>query len=215
MLRTRLRTVTALVAGGYFRQMTPARHPRDLRASDADRERVVAVLAEAASDGRLTFDEHAERVHRAYSARTLGELAALTRDLVAPSAQPLRVDEPRSVAAFFSTVRREGRWVVPDRFAVTALGGRVILDLREALLQSQHTVVQATLIGGQLHMLVPEAVSVVLTSARAPVPADQPRPAMAVPAGRPVIEVRAFTVAGRVRVQTPRRPGRWRSRRAR
>ena len=42
--------------------MTPARKPSDLRASDVDRERVVAVLAEAASDGRLTLDEHSERL---------------------------------------------------------------------------------------------------------------------------------------------------------
>src|SRR5262249_57939002 len=127
-----------------------------LRASDADRERVVAVLAEAAGDGRLTLEEHTERVHRAYRARTLGELASLTEDLVAPSAQPLRLDASRSVAALFTTQRREGRWVMPDRLVVTAVGGSVVLDLREALLQGLHTIVHATLIGGHLHLLVPE-----------------------------------------------------------
>jgi len=94
----------------------------------------VAVLAEAAGDGRLTLDEHTERVHRAYSARTLGELAGLTEDLVEPSAQPLRLDASRSVAALFTTQRREGRWVMPDRLVVTVVGGHVVLDLREALL---------------------------------------------------------------------------------
>lgn len=198
------RAVTALVKGGYFRQMAPTRRPGDLRASDADRERVVAVLAEAVADGRLTLDEHAERVHRAYAARTLGDLAGLTEDLVAPSAQPLRLDDSRSVAAFFGTQRRDGRWIVPDRLSVTAVGGQVVLDLREALLQGMHTVLHATLLGGQLHVLVPEGVQVVVTSTRGPArPAPEPGPAAG--PGSPLIDIRAFTVAGRVRVHTPRR----------
>ena len=212
--------VTGLVKAGYFRQVTSRPLPRDLRASDADRERVVAVLAEAAGDGRLTLEEHTERVHRAYRARTLGELAGLTEDLVAPSAQPLRLDTSRSIAALFTTQRREGRWVMPDRLVVTAVGGHVVLDLREAMLQGLHTIVHATLIGGQLHLLVPEGVRVAVESARHPGRAGsdlEPRPAAPGAPGSPLIEVRAFTVAGRVRVQTPRRPARrWlgRSRRA-
>src|ERR1700733_8683781 len=75
---------------GYFQAMSPRQAPRDLRASDADRDRVLALLAEAMSDGRLTADEHAERLQRAFSARTLGELAELTTDLAVPSAQPVR-----------------------------------------------------------------------------------------------------------------------------
>jgi len=205
--------VTGLVKAGYFLQVTSRPPPRDLRASDADRERVVAVLAEAAGDGRLTLDEHTERVHRAYRARTLGELARLTEDLVAPSAQPLRLDASRSVAAFFTTQRREGRWVMPDRLVVTAVGGHVVLNLREALLQGLHTIVHATLIGGQLHLLVPEGVRVEVVGTRSPGrigPDLEPHSAVAEVPGTPLVEVRAFTVAGRVRVHTPRRPpGRW------
>ena len=203
--------VTGLVKAGYFRLVTSRPLPRDLRASDADRERVVAVLAEAAGDGRLTLDEHTERVHRAYLARTLGELAALTEDLVEPSAQPLRLDASRSVAALFTTQRREGRWVMPDRLVVTAVGGSVVLDLREALLQGLHTIIHATLIGGHLHLLVPEGVRVAVVNARQPGRAGsdlEPRPAETGVRGVPLVEVRAFTVAGRVRVQTPRRPAR-------
>src|SRR6266480_734153 len=68
--------------------MSPRPSPRDLRASDTDRDRVLTMLAEAMSDGRLTADEHAERVQRAIAARTLGELAELTADLAVSSAQP-------------------------------------------------------------------------------------------------------------------------------
>jgi hypothetical protein len=195
--------------------MTP-RPPRDLRASDADRERIVALLAEAAGDGRLTLAEHADRVSQAYQAKTLGELARLTQDLATPAGQPLRLDGSRSVAAFFTTQRREGRWVVPDRLMVTAVGGHVVLDLRDALLQGQHTVVHATLVGSQLHVLVPEGVRVTVTPARQPGrsgPDLQPRAAVAGIPGSPLIEVHAFTVASRIRVHTPRRPpgrGWWR-----
>src|SRR6516165_1474477 len=63
-----------------MQSMSPRPSPRDLRASDADRDRVLALLGEAMSDGRLSQEEHAERVQRAFSARTLGELAELTAD---------------------------------------------------------------------------------------------------------------------------------------
>ncbi len=51
------------------------------RASDAERERVVAALQRHFADGRLTADEFDERVDRALSARTVGDLVAVTGDL--------------------------------------------------------------------------------------------------------------------------------------
>jgi hypothetical protein len=210
--------VTALAGGRYFRQVSPARKPSDLRASDDDRERVVEVLAASVGDGRLTLEEHSHRVQRAYQARTLGELAALTSDLVSPAGQPLRLDDSRTVTAFFATVQRDGRWVVPDRLTVTAVGGQVILDMREALLQGMHTVLHATLVGGQLHLVVPERVRVVHIRSRQPgrVQPDLAALPAPTPAGPPLIEVRSFTVAGRVHVHAPRRGGaRWRDRFAR
>jgi hypothetical protein len=210
--------VTALASAGYFRHVSPARKPSDLRASDNDRERVVEVLSAAVADGRLTLEEHSHRVQRAYQARTLGELATLTTDLAPAAGQPLQLDDSRSVSAFFATVHRDGRWVVPDRLTVTAVGGQVILDLREALLQGMHTVINTTLVGGQLHLVVPERVQVMLTNSRQSGRAHPDLPARRVPAppGSPVIDVRAFTVAGRVHVHAPRRGGpRWRDRFAR
>lgn len=54
-----------------------------VRMSDADRERAVDVLREAFAEGRLTREEHAERVERAYGSRTYAELAAVSGDLPA------------------------------------------------------------------------------------------------------------------------------------
>ena len=53
----------------------------NLKASDADRERIVEQLRKHAAEGRLTMDEFEERMSAAYEARTYGALAELTRDL--------------------------------------------------------------------------------------------------------------------------------------
>src|SRR5579859_7117317 len=57
--------------------------PRNMRASDADRERVANVLREAAGDGRLTMDELDERLDAVYAAKTYPELEPITHDLPA------------------------------------------------------------------------------------------------------------------------------------
>jgi hypothetical protein len=55
-------------------------HP-GVRASDEDRQRVVADLERHTAAGRLSLDEFTDRAGRAYAAATHGELAALTHDL--------------------------------------------------------------------------------------------------------------------------------------
>jgi hypothetical protein len=56
----------------------------DLRATDDDRDSTIRVLNESVAVGRLTPDEHADRVEAALCAQTIGDLSALTRDLVSP-----------------------------------------------------------------------------------------------------------------------------------
>jgi hypothetical protein len=58
----------------------------DIRASDEDRQRVVAALERHTGAGRLTLDEFAQRVEAVCGARTLDELATVVRDLPADSA---------------------------------------------------------------------------------------------------------------------------------
>jgi hypothetical protein len=58
--------------------------PGQMLASEAERERCQAVLKQAFEDQRLTQDEFESRVGSAISARTLDQLAELTRDLPAP-----------------------------------------------------------------------------------------------------------------------------------
>ena len=166
------------------------------------------MLSAAAGDGRLTMSEHAERVERAYAARTLGELAVLTTDLAEPSAQPFRLDHRSPVLALFGRDRRDGRWVVPATVPVVALFGEVVLDLREALLQSARVVVNATVIGGTLELIVPEGVAVELLGT-AVLTRKINRTQRAAVAGMPVVEVRSAAFGGTIRVTSPKRTSRW------
>jgi hypothetical protein len=176
--------------------------PRELRASDADRERVVDLLRAAHADGRITLDEHAERVEQAYAARTLGELAELTGDLLPPDRQPFRLD-PGPLHALFGTVRRDGRWVVPARFPAAAVFGTLEIDLREAILQRRHVVVHAGVLAGRLRLLVPEGVRVEFTGRS--IMGSQALRVRPAEGDGPVIEVSGTVVLGSVGARTPKR----------
>jgi len=65
----------------------------ELRASDAERERVVDFLRENSLVGRLTHDELDERIGLAYAAVTRGDLERLLLDLPRGDARP--VPRPR------------------------------------------------------------------------------------------------------------------------
>ncbi len=191
----------------YLLIVTSRPAPRDLRASDADRDRVISLLSAAAGDGRLTSAEHSERVERAYSAVTLGDLALLTTDLAEPSAQPLRLDSRTPVLGVFARETRDGRWVVPATLPVVAIFGEVMLDLREALLQSQRITVYATVLAGTLELIVPDGVTVETYGTAVLTRKINKTPRQAAP-GMPVIEVRAASLGGTIRVISPRK-SRW------
>ena len=55
-------------------------------ASDADRDTAVGLLNAARAEGRLTAEEHDQRLSSAYAARTWQQLDRLTADLPAPPA---------------------------------------------------------------------------------------------------------------------------------
>jgi hypothetical protein len=61
------------------------RPSRGVRASDEDREQLIAELRDHSVAGRLDTDELERRVSAGYAARTTGELDALRSDLPVPS----------------------------------------------------------------------------------------------------------------------------------
>ncbi|MFE2425887.1 DUF1707 domain-containing protein [Streptomyces sp. NPDC059373] len=103
---------------------------RDLRVSHEDRDRTVEQLRIAAGDGRLTLEELDERLERALTARTGGELDVLVTDLPAGA----QVKDLVRIEVDRASTRRDGRWVVPRALEVTVVGGSVTLDLTEAVI---------------------------------------------------------------------------------
>jgi hypothetical protein len=59
------------------------------RASDADRDATAGLLNEAFTEGRLTADDHGQRLSAAYAARSWQQLRQLTADLPAPPGRDL------------------------------------------------------------------------------------------------------------------------------
>jgi hypothetical protein len=71
---------------GYDTISQMIRNP-NLRASDADRDATADRLRQHHTDGRIDQEEFQERLDRCFAAKTMGELAELTRDLPADTAR--------------------------------------------------------------------------------------------------------------------------------
>ncbi len=192
--------------------------PEEIRASDAEREAVVARLNSATSEGRLALDEFSERVERAYQARTRRDLEDLVVDLP-PAATPGTAPaiaggsgQPARTAwqvLPMGGVKRSGRWRSRGSLSVTLLGG-VSLDLREAELASREVTVTAVTVVGGVDVVVPSGMRVeiegisLLGGRRLDV--DE----RAAP-GAPTLRLRVFSVLGGVRVRSKRPFDRWRN----
>jgi hypothetical protein len=135
----------------------------ELRASHADRDQVVELLRVAAGDGRLSPEELDDRLERALTARTYAELAALTADLpatpgtaVVPPGAGAVGATPKDLARIHvrsSSVRRDGRWVVPKELDVKVRGGDVRLDFTEAVITQPLLRITAEVRGGVLRLI--------------------------------------------------------------
>lgn len=81
-----------------------------LKATDADRDALGAVLREAFADGRLSLTEYDKRVDVALGVGTLGEVHGLTADLVAAAddftPNPVALDiQPKAVVKYGRELR--------------------------------------------------------------------------------------------------------------
>jgi hypothetical protein len=132
-------------------------------ASDAERERSIALLRDAVGEGRLTLEEFSERVGLAQAARTDQDLARLADDLPgdrAAASPPAAVSEAHR--AFCSHLVRSGPWSLPPRSSWRSIFGTIDLDLRHARLAGRETVVEVYNLFGTVTMIVPEGVEVVV-----------------------------------------------------
>ncbi|WP_414168977.1 DUF1707 SHOCT-like domain-containing protein [Streptoverticillium reticulum] len=145
----------------------------EMRASDAERERVAEALRTAVAEGRLDMDEFGERLEAAYKARTHAELVPLVSDLPAAGAEtpaplslhkdeagtwPERIGGPatsKGAVAVFGGFARRGRWTVGRTFTAFTLWGGGQIDLREARFEDRETVIRCFALFGGMGVLVP------------------------------------------------------------
>jgi hypothetical protein len=198
----------------------------DLRASDADRERVADVLRDALAEGRLDMAEFEERLDAAYRARTYGELTPLTRDLPAPAAPGVPVTggpaasgswagrvvggegTSRWGVAVLSGFQRKGRWTVPRRFSCFAFCGGGEIDLREADFADREVEITCVAVMGGLQITVPPGVDVVVRGVGFMGGFDQRGTGGPAAPGAPRVVVKGFAFWGGVGVERkPTRAG--------
>ncbi|MEU6194972.1 DUF1707 domain-containing protein [Streptomyces sp. NPDC047061] len=191
----------------------------ELRASDADRERVAEVLRDALAEGRLDMEEFEERLEATYQARTYGELTPITRDLPAAGVQPpVSLSKPPATSgswggriiggegtsswavAVMSGFQRKGRWTVPRRFNSFAFWGGGEIDLREANFADGEVVINCVAIMGGISVIVPPGVEVVMRGIGIMGGFDEREHDMSPDPGAPRVVVTGFAFWGGVEV---------------
>jgi Domain of unknown function (DUF1707)/Cell wall-active antibiotics response 4TMS YvqF len=139
-----------------------------LRASDADRDTAAAVINNAMAEGRLSPDEHSERLDAIYAAKTHAELVPLLDDLpgqqaaARPAYSGAVSARPASrIVAIFGGATRKGIWHPEPEMSVLAVFGGVELDFRDAVLPGREIVLHATSVLGGVEITVPPEMRVV------------------------------------------------------
>ncbi|MFI1199280.1 DUF1707 domain-containing protein [Streptomyces sp. NPDC020883] len=189
----------------------------DMRASDADRDRIAEILREALAEGRLDAEEHAERIDAVYRAKTVGELEPVVRDLPAAARRPEPGAEPyaygpggpvpdQNLVAIFSAANRKGRWRVPPRINAVAIFGSVEIDLTEAVFPQQRVQINVTSVLGSVEIRVPENVTL-RSSGSGILGSFEVEAHDAEDGNAPEVDVNGFTLLGSVEAKPKR--GAW------
>jgi Domain of unknown function (DUF1707) len=179
-----------------------------LRASDGERDAVLQRVQQAFAEGRLDDIEFDERMRAALTARTHAALDVLVADLPAETAAPGPAPATagrgpgRLAVALKSSVRRGGRWRVPERYTTVVYKGGGWLDLRAAELSGPVTTFLAVAYKSTVTILVPPGVRVEMTGFGVTQGADEDDPGYRLPNDAPVIHVRGVAYKGTVEVAT-------------
>lgn len=187
--------------------------PGGMRASDSDRDKVADRLREALADGRISPEEHAERIDAVYKAKTYADLEPVLSDLPGgsgastatpadPSAQapaaPPRT-ESGTIVAILSESKRGGRWLVEAQTYANVVLGKVVLDLRQAVLSQREVTINCSCVLGEVEVIVPPGVRVSNSASavlgEASVPLDDPEAP-----DPPTVRITGFALLGKIGV---------------
>jgi hypothetical protein len=112
-----------------------------------------------------------------------------------------------SLVAIFSGFKRTGAWTVPPEVESVCIFGGGELDLTEAVLTAQETVITVVCIFGGLEITVPEGIAVrgevVGIFGGSEMPSDTVVP------GSPSIVIKGAAIFGGVEVHRPKQPKKW------
>lgn len=97
----------------------------DMRAGDGDRKQVADQLKSALDEGRLDLNEYDERVQRAYSAKTYGDLDGLLDDL--PGTVPVQHSQIQPVPSPLAPVAGAEAAKVDNRQWMGGYAGVVVV----------------------------------------------------------------------------------------
>jgi hypothetical protein len=188
-----------------------------LRASDADRDRAASVINNALAEGRLTAEEHSDRLDAIYAAKTHGELVPVLDDLPAAGTAPAPfptsartqvtpAGRGSRIVAIFGGASRKGVWHPEPHMQIVTVFGGAELDFRQAVLPGQEVTVHATTVLGGLEIVVPPEMRVIdngvaILGGRE-VAGDSPESAAE---GAPVLRIEGTCVLGGVEVKRKRR----------
>ncbi len=199
-------------------------NPNDIsrmRIGDADRDRAASVLSEAMAEGRLTPQEHADRLDAIYAAKTHAEIVPVLSDLPGASAalsgsgtglarasysgEVAPAGRRTRLVALFGGVVRKGAWRVPQDLAAITVFGGAQLDLREAVLPPGEIRLRATCVLGGAEITVPPEMRVIDSTwavmGGVEVPPDSPESQHP---DAPVLHLSGVTIMGGISVR--RRP---------
>ena len=184
------------------------------RASDRERDAVVQRVQDAFAEGRLDDAEFDERTRAALTARTHADLDTLLADLPAQTAAggtapAVAGHGPgRFAIALKSSVRRAGRWRVPERYTTVVYKGDGWLDLRAAELSGPVSTFVTVAYKSRVTILVPPSVRVEMTGFGVTQGQGDEDTGYRLPADAPVIHVRGLAYKGTVEIATrpPERP---------
>ncbi len=147
-----------------------------LRASDADRDSAAAVINNALAEGRLTAEEHSERLDVIYAAKTHADLVPVLDDLPqrrgamigraesAGTDPDLRLASNRRggrIVAIFAGASRKGAWHAEPVINVLTVCGGAEIDFRHAILPGKEVVLRAITVCGGVDITVPPEMRVV------------------------------------------------------
>ena len=183
---------------------------------ELQRERTIQALCSHFARDSLSIEDLDARLEQAQGAGSALELHALVSDLPAFTADtpvpnrmyavaaPSDRADAQQIATIFGEIKRTGSWIVPERLEVRVLFGSVLLDLTQASLQPGLTIIDASVVLGELKVIAPPGVRLESYAGMTLFGSfdHKAAPDDALPESAPVIRVTGSAVFGEVSVRT-------------